>query len=312
MLLALSILDTASSVGTIWAMRISPEQLITFSVVAEYGSVSKAGELLNLSQPAVSGQLKALQEQVGQPLYLRKARGIVLTPAGEQLLPYAHAIARNVQHVSETIHDLQQRPQRPLKVGFSYALSPLAAPLAVKGEQAGLRLLFSADTSANLVKDVLQADLDAALVVSPIHIPPGQLDTHIIGGDELRLIVPAGHPLGDTGYRSPCVLEEETLLWSTPGSGVRKQAERLLEEAGCVPAKTYELGSLGAVRAGLLGGYGVAILPAGYVSDEVRAGLLLSVGIEAKQTSVTHLLITPPDKVSGPEVRELVRLMKSP
>ncbi len=290
-------------------MRISPEHLITFSVVAEYGSVSRAGEVLNLSQPAVSGQLRALQEQVGQPLYTRRAHGIRLTAAGEQLLPYAHAVARNVQNVSEAIQDLQRRPRRPLNVGFSYALSPLAAPLSVRAEQAGLKLLFSADTSANLVRSTLQAELDAALVIAPVTFPPGQLDVQTIGTDDLRLVVPAGHALREAGQVPPRLLEQETLLWAAPGSGVRRQAERILEEAGCVPARTYELGNLDAVRAALLGGFGAAILPAGYVRAEVRAGLLCAVGLETVQTSVTHLLITAPAKVTGPDVRTLKGLI---
>lgn len=292
-------------------MRINPEQLITFSVVAEYGSVSRAAEVLNLSQPAISGQLKTLQEQVGQPLYQRRARGISLTPAGEHLLPYAHAVARNVQQVEEQIHDLQNRPSLPLKVGFSYALSPQVAPLTLKAEEAGLKLIFSADTSANLVRQVHGGELDAALVVSPVNIPAGQLDAHNFGSDELRLITPCPHPLASQGYLNLASLQGETLLWAAQGSAVRRQAERLLEGAGVAVRHPLELGSLDAVRAALLSGHGVAILPTGFVRYEVEASLLCSVGLEALHTSVTHLLVTAPAKVTGPEVRELVKLLKT-
>lgn len=291
-------------------MRINSEQLITFSVVAEYGNVSKAAEILNLSQPAVSGQLKALQEQIGQNLYIRKAKGIVLTQTGEQLLPYAHAVARNVKQVAEHIQDLQDRPKRPITVGLSYALNTQAASLALKAEKIGLRLVLSADTSAKLVHKVHTAKLDAALVVSPVRIPEQQLEALPIGGDELRLIVPAGHALAKQGYLPLQAIQEETLLWVAPGSGVYRQAEKLLESAGIVPKSTLELGSLDAVRAALLQGLGVAILPIGYVSYETEAGLLHSIGIEALHTSVTHLLITPPSKVINPQVRKLVKLLK--
>lgn len=291
-------------------MRINPEQLITFSVVAEYGNVSKAAKVLNLSQPAVSGQLKALQEQIGQGLYTRKAKGIVLTQTGEQLLPYAHAVARNVKQVAEHIQNLQNRPQRPITVGLSYALNTQAAPLVLKAEKIGLQLILSADTSASLVKKVHTTKLDAALVVSPVSIPEQQLDALPIGGDELRLILPVGHLFAEQGYLSLQALQTETLLWVTPGSGVHRQAEKLLESAGVVPYHILELGSLDAIRAALLQGCGVAILPASYVSYEVEVGLLHSVGIEAIHTSVTHLLVTPPSKVIGPQVRKLVNLLK--
>lgn len=290
-------------------MRIHPEQLITFSVVAEYSSVSKAAEVLNLSQPAISGQLRSLQDTVGQALYLRRARGIVLTPAGEQLLPYAHAVARNVQQVEEQIHDLQNRPAAPLRVGFSYALSPQVAPLTLQAEEAGLKLVFSANTSANLVRQVHGGELDAALVLSPIALPQGQLDTHTIGGDELRLITPCHHRLAGQGYVPLTSLQGETLLWAGLGSTVRKQADRLLEGAGVAVRRTLELGSLDAVRAALLSGHGIAILPAGFVRYEVESGLLCSAGLEALHTTVTHLLVTAPHKVLGPEMRQFVQLL---
>ncbi len=75
-------------------MRLNPDYLMVFSTVAELGSVSRAAERLNLSQPAISASLKSLQELVGEPLYERHPRGITLTSAGMTLLPAASAVAR--------------------------------------------------------------------------------------------------------------------------------------------------------------------------------------------------------------------------
>ncbi|HBM65648.1 MAG TPA: LysR family transcriptional regulator, partial [Pseudomonas sp.] len=70
----------------------TPEQLITFATVAEHGNISHAAQTLHLSQPAVSGQLKLLQEAFGEPLYQRAGRGVRLTAAGEQLLAHAERL----------------------------------------------------------------------------------------------------------------------------------------------------------------------------------------------------------------------------
>ncbi|KHJ59625.1 LysR family transcriptional regulator, partial [Burkholderia glumae] len=67
----------------------NPDQLITFATVAELLNISRAAEALHLSQPAVSGQLRQLQDEFGEPLYLRDGRGVRLTPVGEQLVPLA-------------------------------------------------------------------------------------------------------------------------------------------------------------------------------------------------------------------------------
>ncbi|MBE0629031.1 MAG: LysR family transcriptional regulator, partial [Burkholderia vietnamiensis] len=69
----------------------TPDQLITFAAVAEHLNISRAAVALHLSQPAVSGQLRVLQDEFGEPLYQRDGRGIRLTPVGEQLAQYANA-----------------------------------------------------------------------------------------------------------------------------------------------------------------------------------------------------------------------------
>lgn len=288
-------------------MRVNPEQLITFSVVAEYGSVSKAAEVLHLSQPAVSGQLRNLQEQVGQPLYQRRARGIELTNAGEELLPYAHAIARNVRQVSEHIVQWQQRSKRHVELGLSNALGTHSIDLIHKANGADIQVNVTSGIAADLVQQVQRGDLDAAVVIAPVS--SSELDQHVIGGDELRLIVPKDHALSSAGYVSLTELSEQTLLWAAAGSGVKRQAERVMAHAGVAPKESLDLGSLDAVRAALLAGYGVAMLPASYVRHEVEVGLLHSLGLEAPKIGISHLLVTPPAKVLRSEVRALVDLL---
>ncbi|WP_154399559.1 LysR family transcriptional regulator, partial [Bordetella pertussis] len=70
----------------------TPEQLLTFASVADAGNISRAAELLHLSQPAVSGQLRMLQDWFGEPLYRRSGHGIVLTAAGERLAEHARQL----------------------------------------------------------------------------------------------------------------------------------------------------------------------------------------------------------------------------
>src|SRR5690606_28152894 len=70
----------------------TPDQLLTFAVVAELGNISRAADALHLSQPAVSGQLRLLQDAFAQPLYRRVGRGIQLTPAGEELAGLARQL----------------------------------------------------------------------------------------------------------------------------------------------------------------------------------------------------------------------------
>lgn len=73
----------------------TPDQLLTFATVAELGNISHAAQALHLSQPAVSGQLRLLQESFGEPLYRRDGRGIRLTAVGEQVAVYANKLRQD-------------------------------------------------------------------------------------------------------------------------------------------------------------------------------------------------------------------------
>ncbi|MXV19883.1 LysR substrate-binding domain-containing protein [Deinococcus xianganensis] len=292
-------------------MRINPEHLVTFSVVAELGSVSRAGQALNLSQPAVSGQLRALQDQFGQPLYVRQGRGVALTEAGERLLPHAQAIARNLAEVAGQISGARQRPAAALRVGLSFALSEHASALVRRARTAGLHLRVVARPAGTLIEEVRAGRLGAALIVTSPQRSVEDLDLHRVGEDQLRLVTPPGHPLAGLGYVAPHALRGETLLWSARGSGVRRQAERLLDGVGLSAAQGLELGSLWGVLAGVRAGDGVAIMPAGFVARDVQLGAVASVGLEAPAVTVAHTLVTAPAALLSAEVRALVALLRT-
>lgn len=272
-------------------MRVNPEQLVTFSVVAQLGSVSRAAQALNLSQPAVSGQLRALQDQIGRPLYVRRGRGVTLTEDGERLLPHAQAIARTLHEVGEQITDLR-RPLTTLRVGFSFALTGLASAAARRALDLGLHLQAETRPAADLAQGVRDGTLAAALLVTSPQRTLPDLDLHRVGEDQLRLGVAPTHPLARQGYVAPHALRGETLLWPARGSGVRVQTERILQ--GVAPAQGLEVGSLWAALEGVRRGDGVAVLPASFMARDVQVGQVRSLGLEAPSVTVLHVLVTPP------------------
>lgn len=290
-------------------MRIDPEHLITFSMVAELGSVSRAAQALDLSQPAVSGQLRVLQEQLGAPLYVRHGRGVRLTPDGHRLLPHAQAVARNVRDASDLAGQLRHTAPTTLHVGFSVALTPAVSSLLHLAAAHHLDLKADTRAAADLIEDVRRGTLDAALIVTSPQQTPGGLDTHLIGEDTLRLGVPPGHRLSDQSYVTPHALQGERLLWTARGSGIRHQAERLLDGAGLGAQPGTELGSLWAVLDGIRRGHGVGVLPASFLAADVQSGRVVSLGLEAPQDTVRYALITrPAPLITGP-VRQLAELL---
>ncbi|GGS25723.1 LysR family transcriptional regulator [Deinococcus knuensis] len=291
-------------------MRLNPEHLITFSVVAELTSVSRAATALNLSQPAVSGQLRSLQEQFGGPLYERHGRGIRLTAGGERLLPYAQAIARNVQEASGLLDGLSARRVSTLRVGFSFALTPVVSSVIRLGQEHGLKIQAETRPAAELADEVRGGTLSAALVVTSPQRTHAGLDNHRIGEDTLRLALLSGHPLAGQGYVPPHALRGERLLWAARGSGIRLQTERILEATGISAAQGgLELGSLWAVLEGVRRGHGLGILPASFLAADVQAGRVVSLGIEAPHVTVLHTLLTAPSALLSSAARTLTDVL---
>lgn len=292
-------------------MKINPEQLMTFSVVAEYGSVSRAAEALNLSQSTVSGQLAALHEQVGQPLYKREGRGVTLTPAGEALLPYAHSVARSVRHAAQHIQGTRDRPTRTLKVGISPLLARWAARMMVESVRNGHPIRLFPGNSSEMQRAVELSELDAALLINPVSLATDRMDTHLLGEDELRLIVPPNHALARQESVPLSALKGEILLSAHACSSVRLQTERLLDVAGLADIPTLDVGSYCSIRDGLLDGYGVSIMPAFYLQREIDNGQLAAPRLESPYTALTYMLLTAPLATLGPAMRAFTQFLLS-
>ncbi len=275
-------------------MRINPDYLITFNAVAEFGSVSKAAEYLHLSQPAVSGQLRALADLIGAPLYTRHSRGITLTPEGRDLFPHAQAITRSMRRVTALAGEHRQRARTHVRLGASWTLSVKVVRLSARFGQGEITLSLHSGHTPHLIRLVAEGELDAALTVDASQALPEGLEARRFSSEDLRLIVPPEHPLANEGYVAPGVLTRETLLLPMPESSVRKRAAKLLDHAGTLPRAQLELGGFLAVKAALHAGLGVAILPRSLVGTEVEHGLLVSLGLEAPEVTLGYHVVSAP------------------
>ena len=287
-------------------MRVNPEYLITFSAVAELGSVSKAAEFLHLSQPAVSGQLRALADAVGAPLYTRHSRGVVLTADGLELLPLAQAIARSMRRVGELAHEKRPHLKKHVRLGVSWTLATRAVPLATRFSDETLKVSLHSDHTPKLIQMVAEGELDATLAVDASQALPDGLEARRFSSEDLRLIVPKAHRLAESGYVNLNVLQDESLLWPMPESSVRRRAARLIQSSGVTPKRELELGSFLALKAALVSGLGVAILPRSMVSLEIDMGILSSAGLEANDITLGYHVVSAPVTMLPAVVRKVL------
>ncbi|AXM94346.1 LysR family transcriptional regulator [Pseudomonas plecoglossicida] len=248
----------------------TPEQLITFATVAEHGNISHAAQALHLSQPAVSGQLKLLQEAFGEPLYQRAGRGVRLTAAGEQLLAHAERLRetfRQAQALREAMRGLERGT---LRIGASTTPASYLLPYLLADFHARYPDVLVTTTHGNTAEIVAElGSVDIALIEGP----PGQelpLGTGVTlwREDEIVAVVPNGHPLADAQQHTLEALGEYPLVLRESGSGVRQIVERAFARSGVAMRVALEIAGVEGVKEAVRAGMGIGFVSAMSIRHE--------------------------------------------
>lgn len=240
----------------------TPDQLITFSVVADLRNISQAARQLHLSQPAVSGQLQALQQSFGEALYHRHGRGIQLTPAGRQLHEIAQQIRQEMQRARELKRASQSLETGLLRLGASTTPASYLLPkqvAAFKRACPGVNVQMFTGNSQQVLERL--GDLDLAFVEG--ELDPQTFSEHRISAwcqDEVVAITRSDHPLARKAQASLKHLAREFLVLREQGSGVRKMVLDSFFRAGIALPDHIELAGVEGVKEGVRAGLGVGFV----------------------------------------------------
>lgn len=272
---------------------LDPALLPTFLAVLDAGRISAAAKTVHLSQPAVTAQIRRLEEALGAPLFVRSVRGVTPTEAGQRLATHARALRRLLD---EAIADVSPGPGDgdarlgPLVVAASttiaaHLLPSLLAQFRAVHPDVGLRLRVG--NTEEVVEHVRAGRAPLGLVEGHRRAAGIRLEPFV--DDEIVAIVGGGGArVGDAPFRlrRASDLAEVPLLWREPGSGTRAVVERALRQAGVhrhAPtrsghaadgARDVELGSTEAVVGGVVAGLGVAFVSRRSIRAHLAAGLV--------------------------------------
>ncbi|MBK9778540.1 MAG: LysR family transcriptional regulator [Anaerolineales bacterium] len=147
-------------------------QLTYFVAVAETGSFSRAAERCNIAQPSLSQQIQKLEQELGEPLFDRLPRKVVLTDAGRTLLPRAINILSDLHDIKHTLNQNADAGHGLLNVGFIPTIAPFVLPRAIKRfseEFPNARLTVQEDLTETIVRNLLDGKLDVGITSMPIH-----------------------------------------------------------------------------------------------------------------------------------------------
>jgi DNA-binding transcriptional LysR family regulator len=258
-------------------------RLKVFRTVAEKQSFRQAAEALYLTQPAVTMQVKALEDDVGLQLFDRSCKTIQLTDAGVRLLQYAQKISALSSAARHDLALLKGPDSAELKIGVTttiaqYFIFKVLSEFRESNPQVELRVL-SGNTEA-AVDDLIDGKTSLALIEAPAH--PPLLKTEPFVPDEIVVIVAANHP-----WRKQTVavdqLAQAPLIFREEGTATRRVVEAGLKNRG-VRLKdlrvVMELNSTEAVKAAVEAGIGVGFVSRRAIEKEIELGTLSAVQLD--------------------------------
>lgn len=242
------------------------QQLAYFVAVADVGSFTRAADTVGVAQPTLSRQLRVLEQELGAPLVDRGSRdGLVLTPAGEAVLPLARRILADMDSARTAVAELIGLQSGRVRVGAtpSLCIGVLADVLRVfLGRHPDVRLELVEDGSQPLVRALARGELDLALVIVPAAgLDPGLSVTPLLR--ERLSVASAADGRTPAGRRPMTVAElsRQPVVVPREGYDLREVTLRAYAEAGVTPRFAVEGGEMDAVLRLVEAGAGVAVVP---------------------------------------------------
>ncbi len=257
-----------------------------FYTVAKQLSFTKAAELLFMTQPAVTFQVKQLEEHFNTRLFERTHGRILLTPAGELALEYAERILSLGAEMETRVGELTGQISGPLMIGASTTIAEYMLPRMLgefKALYPQVQAHLTVANSETIETKVSDHTLDIGLIEASSHHP--NLITEVCCDDELVVICAPDHEFARAPCVTPIQLAEQPYVSREVGSGTREVVDDYFREAGVSPDDlniVMEMGSREAIKGAVEAGLGIAIISSSTVLKELKLGDLVAVPLKPR------------------------------
>ncbi|MGW1227469.1 LysR family transcriptional regulator [Streptomyces sp. NPDC001515] len=287
------------------------QQLTYFVAVAETRHFTRAAEEVHVSQPSLSQQIRALENELGAELFSRARGNITLTDAGEALLPLARRILADADTARHEVQELAQLRRGRVRLGATPSLCTGLLPDVLRAfhdRHPGIQLLLEEGGSHDLVRELARGALDLALVVLPLPAASPALTTVELLQEDLVVVSAADAPRPGRGgeVRIPD-LEGVPLVMFRHGYDLRELTVAACRAEGFEPSFTVEGGEMDAVLGFVRAGLGAAVVPsmvAGRAGRDLRTTPLARPGLR-RTIALAHRSDVAPPRAA----RELQRML---
>ena len=255
-------------------------QLILLESVARNSSFTRASEELFLTQPAVSTQIKQLEQEVGMPLFEHLGKKIFLTAAGREMYAFSRTIAQQFTDIRTVLDEMKGIRRGHLNIAVTSTAKYFAPYLlaAFCKQHAGITVNLNVTNRETILRQLADNIPDMAIM----GIPPrgGTLTADAFISNPLVVIAPPDHPLAQSGRIPLGRLLEESFIVREKGSGTRNAIERFLEEHGKSMTNTMEMSRNEAIKHAVIAGLGLGIVSVHALEMEFKLGRLVVLDAE--------------------------------
>jgi len=256
-------------------------QLRYFVAIVDHGSLSRAAVVLHVAQPALTQQLRQLEDELGVQLLHRTAQGVLSTDAGKVFYEHALAILKQVADAQAAVVQSAERPSGSVTLGLPHSISgALALPLltAIRQRYPEITLQLTEELTGNLAEQLRAGRVNLAVLLDDGQL--GGFATTPLVEEELRYICRADAALAmaPDSVTLRAALDTTLIL---PGlqHGVRPRIESTARAAGLHARDIIEINSIAILKSAILAGMGATILPVAPVLAEVERGAMRALPI---------------------------------
>lgn len=261
-------------------MHLTLRQLQCFSAVAQNLSFTRAADTLHLTQPAVSMQVRQLEQQTGIALTEQLGKQIHLTEAGEEVFRYARSILQQVDEMDDVLNKMKGLAGGQLRIAAISSANYFAPKLLGVFHQRFHDVGVSMDVTRqqSVLKQVADNEVDMAIMGQP---PEGMnVDAVAFMENPLVIVAPPGHRLAKKKNIALKQMEEEIFLTREPGSGTRGAMHRFFRQHKLKLTTGMEMGSLEGIKQSVQAELGVGLLPKGAIETELKLKKLVMLNIK--------------------------------
>lgn len=261
-------------------------QLETLLTISKTMSFRKAGELLNLTQPAVSAQIKSLEDEFRTVLVDRN-QPVTLTDSGQLFLEHAEKILRIVEDLKQRLADLEQTPQGHIVLGTTTSIAMQILPRVLsyfQNQYPHIKTTIHSMSSAQIMTSVENGLVDIG--IGYLFEKSESLETSVLYYDTFELAVSPDHPLASRTHLSFEQLRDIPLIAMSPETAGRKFMDQIFSKLGIVPQIVMEVSSSEEVKRMAELNLGAAIVSKLSIAEELKRGTLKM--IQVSELEISH------------------------